>query len=141
MCARLHINQSHGTGNNQTTVEGIESVLPSRRCKQWWPSKNAHVVVGRRGGERELVRWIGGVGARMPMLEVAGTIDGARRIHGASVIAGLNEIKRDMLAGVRAKPGREDFAGVRMSVAALPAAMSVIFWSSVRRSVVIGAGG
>jgi hypothetical protein len=133
VCKTRH--QLHGTSNNQTNVKGIERVLPSWRCKQWWRSKNAHVVVGRR--KRESVRWIGGVGARMPMLEVARTIDGARWIQGAGVIAGRDEIKRDMLAGPGAKPGREDFAGAKMSAAALPVAISVMSWSSVGMCVVI----
>jgi hypothetical protein len=54
------------------------------------------------------------------------------------VIAGLSEIERDMLAGAVAKPEGEDFAGAKMSVAALPAAISVISWSSVGVSVLIG---
>jgi hypothetical protein len=72
------------------------------------------------------------------MLETAGTINGARSIRGAGVIAGLNEIERDMLAGVGAKPGRDDFASANLSVVALPAAISVISKSSVTRSLAIG---
>jgi hypothetical protein len=72
------------------------------------------------------------------MLEVAGTINGARSIRGAGVIAGLNEIERDMLAGAGAKPGRKDFASAKMSVVALPAAISMISKNSVARSLAIG---
>jgi hypothetical protein len=72
------------------------------------------------------------------MLEAAGTINGARSTRGADVITGLNEIERDMFAGAEAKPGREDFASAKMSVVALPAAISVISKSSVARSLAIG---
>jgi hypothetical protein len=48
---------AHDTDSNQNTVGGIEGVLPSRRCKQWWRSKNTDVVVGTGKRVGTLDRW------------------------------------------------------------------------------------
>jgi hypothetical protein len=46
VCKTTH--RAHDTDSNRTTLRDIEGVLLSQRYKQWWRSKNAHVVVGRR---------------------------------------------------------------------------------------------